>query len=158
MEENRRRTTGHRMREDRDTRRTQAGPKTEANAKTRCDGDKQFFSGQADSRAEDNDDSKKAKTYIKMAVVFFIPGPLRQFAKGNDSVELAGDPATLREALAALWELYPALRDRLVTEQGELREHINIFVGSEEVRYSGGIATPISSECEISIVPAISGG
>ena len=91
-------------------------------------------------------------------MLFFIPGPLRQFAQGHDSVELQGECATLRDALSALWKLHPGLRDRIVTEQGALREHINIFVGNEEVRYTGGLATPIRSDCEISIVPAISGG
>jgi molybdopterin converting factor small subunit len=93
-----------------------------------------------------------------MAVVFFIPGPLRQFTGQQSAVELREPASTLREALGALWELCPGLRDRIVTEQGEVREHINIFVGSEDVRYTGELATRITSDCEISIVPAISGG
>ncbi len=47
-----------------------------------------------------------------------------------------------------LCALYPGVRDRIVTEQGQVREHINIFIGNENVRYTG----------EISIVPAVSGG
>jgi len=50
------------------------------------------------------------------------------------------------------------MRDRVVTEQGEVRPHINIFVGDENIRYSGGLATRLSAECVISIVPAVSGG
>jgi hypothetical protein len=50
------------------------------------------------------------------------------------------------------------VRDRVVTEQGQVREHINIFVGEENIRYSGGLATAIQKGAEISIVPAISGG
>jgi PPOX class probable F420-dependent enzyme len=50
------------------------------------------------------------------------------------------------------------MRDRVVTEQGQVREHINIFVGKENIRYTGGLATPVPPGAEISIVPAVSGG
>jgi molybdopterin converting factor small subunit len=60
--------------------------------------------------------------------------------------------------LQALWAACPGIRDRVVTEQGLIREHINVFVGKEDVRYTGGLATPISDGVEISIVPAVSGG
>ena len=65
---------------------------------------------------------------------------------------------TLGDALSALWILYPGLRDRVATEQGEIREHINIFVSDDDVRFTGGLTTRISVGSEISIVPAISGG
>ena len=45
-----------------------------------------------------------------------------------------------------------------MTEQGGVRQHINIFVGEENIRYTGGLATPVSPESVISIVPAVSGG
>jgi sulfur-carrier protein len=93
-----------------------------------------------------------------MSVTFHIPGPLRPFAGGNSQVQVAASRPTLREALDALWVLYPGIRDRVVTEQGELREHINVFVGNEDVRYSGGLATAVPAGSDVSIVPAISGG
>jgi molybdopterin synthase sulfur carrier subunit len=93
-----------------------------------------------------------------VAVTFHIPGPLRSFTGGRNTVELEASPATLRDALEVLWPLYPGLRDRVATEQGQIREHINIFVGNENIRFTGGLATPISAGDEISIVPAISGG
>jgi molybdopterin converting factor small subunit len=64
----------------------------------------------------------------------------------------------LSEALSALWTLYPGLRDRIANEQGQVREHINIFIGDENIRYTGGLASPIPAGSEISIVPAVSGG
>ena len=93
-----------------------------------------------------------------MSVTFHIPGPLRSFTGGESRVEIPGSPGTVREALESLWDAWPAVRDRIVTEQGEVREHINLFVGSEDVRYTGGLATRISPGSEITIVPAISGG
>jgi molybdopterin converting factor small subunit len=64
----------------------------------------------------------------------------------------------VREALAELWKRYPSIRDRVVNEEGRLREHINIFVGNENIRYSGDFATPLKPGAEISILPAVSGG
>lgn len=93
-----------------------------------------------------------------MAVTFHIPAPLREFTGGQNEVEIEMAPVTLGDALSALWILYPGLRDRVATEQGEIREHINIFVGDDDVRFTGGLTTRISVGSEISIVPAISGG
>jgi molybdopterin converting factor small subunit len=53
---------------------------------------------------------------------------------------------------------YPGIRDRVVNEQGQVRQHINIFIGNENIRYTGGLASPLSEGSEISIVPAVSGG
>jgi molybdopterin converting factor small subunit len=64
----------------------------------------------------------------------------------------------LADALAVFWTLYPGVRDRIATEQGQVREHINIFIGDENVRYTGGLASPVSAGAEISIVPTVSGG
>ena len=93
-----------------------------------------------------------------MPVTFQIPGPLREFTAGHSQVEIADSPTNLADALSALWILYPGLRDRVATEQGEIREHINIFIGDEDVRFTGGLTSRLSAKSEISIVPAISGG
>jgi len=93
-------------------------------------------------------------------VVFLIPTPLRPFAGGRSriEVEVAKDPPALGDALEALWEAEPGVRDRVVTEQGEVRQHVNVFVGSESCRWTGGLATPVADGAEIAIFPAISGG
>jgi molybdopterin converting factor small subunit len=93
-----------------------------------------------------------------LPVTIYIPQPLRQFSDGQSKVEIEESPATLAGALSALWILFPGLRDRIATEQGEIREHINIFVGDEDVRYTGGLASRIPAGAEISIVPSITGG
>jgi sulfur-carrier protein len=94
-----------------------------------------------------------------MQVLFNIPGPLRQFTENRSSVRVEVKAAAdLREALLALFAAYPGLRDRVLTEAGETRQHVNIFVANENVRYRGGLATAVPAGAEVSIVPAISGG
>jgi len=91
-------------------------------------------------------------------VRFYIPGALREFAGGQSQIEIDHPAATLNSALGALWIVCPGVRDRILNEQGEVRRHINIFVGEENIRYTGGLATPVSAQSVISIVPAVSGG
>jgi sulfur-carrier protein len=93
-----------------------------------------------------------------MPVTFLIPGPLRSFAAGKSRIVIEPSPATLGGALEALWRLHPGIHDRMATEQGQIREHINVFVGNEDIRYTGGLQTPIPDGAEITIIPAISGG
>lgn len=71
-------------------------------------------------------------------------------------VETAGN--SLRDALDALFAVHPGVRDRVLTERGEIRQHVNVFVGTREARSTGGLATPVADGTEISIIPAISGG
>jgi molybdopterin converting factor small subunit len=93
-----------------------------------------------------------------MTVTVHIPGPLRPLAAGHGEVRIPGSPALLRDALELLWAHYPGLRDRILTEESQVREHVNIFVGNESIRYTGGLATPLPANATISIIPAISGG
>lgn len=93
-----------------------------------------------------------------MSVTFLIPAPLRPYSGGHSQVEIRTTPSTLRDALETLCMLYPGIRDRVVTEQGQVRQHLNLFVGDEDIRYTGGLATPVPDGAQISIVPSISGG
>ena len=93
-----------------------------------------------------------------MSVTFYIPSYLRNFTGGYDRVELNSAPATVGQALEALWALHPCVQDRLVTERGELRQHINVFVGDENIRFTGGLETRLTDGAEVTIIPAVSGG
>lgn len=93
-----------------------------------------------------------------MSVTVRIPSYLAGFADGQNSIVVSGAPPNTSELLRALWDLHPALRDRIVDEQGEVRQHINIFVGSESIRFADGLKTPVPDGSEVLIVPAVSGG
>jgi len=93
-----------------------------------------------------------------MALVFVIPAQLRQLTGGREEVRVQGDARSLSEALSLLWAQCPAARDRVMTELGDVRTHINIFVDGENIRFSGGLGTPVHEGAEIVILPAVSGG
>jgi molybdopterin synthase sulfur carrier subunit len=93
-----------------------------------------------------------------MAVTVRIPTYLASFAEGRNSLILEGAPATVSAALELVWNAHPGLRDRIVDEQGQVRQHINIFVGEEAIRFADGLGTKVPADVEILIVPAVSGG
>ena len=93
-----------------------------------------------------------------MPVVFMLPGALRELAGNRDEVRVGGSPRSVSAALSLLWAECPAVRDRVITELGGLRPHINIFVDGEDIRYAGGLDAPVRDGAEVFLLPAISGG
>jgi len=93
-----------------------------------------------------------------MPVTVIIPGALRDLAGQRSDVSLPDSTGSLSDALARLWKECPALRDRVMTETGEVRPHINIFVDGEGIRDRSGLRTPVRDGAEICILPAVSGG
>lgn len=93
-----------------------------------------------------------------MPVRVRIPAPLRELTQGRLWIELPMSAGTVEDVLAALGREYPAVRDRVLTETGEMRPHVQIFVGDESIRFTGGLATAVPDGAEISIIPAVSGG
>jgi sulfur-carrier protein len=92
-----------------------------------------------------------------MAVHVLIPGPLQPFSGGQRRISL-GSRGTVDDALGELAALHPGVRERVLDEKGEVRPHINIFVDEENIRDASGLATRLPEDCEIAILPAVSGG
>ncbi|MDB4883618.1 MAG: thiamine protein [Gemmatimonadetes bacterium] len=93
-----------------------------------------------------------------MAISIILPSALTRYARGTSALSVDASCATVRGALAELAARWPAVTDRVLTEQGELRRHVNVFVGDESIRFMDGLATPIEDGATITIVPAVSGG
>jgi molybdopterin converting factor small subunit len=93
-----------------------------------------------------------------MAVSVVLPRALTPYVHGLGTVQLDAPCATVRDALGQVAARWPALVDRVLTEQGELRRHVNIFVGDESIAFLDGLSTPIDEGATITIVPAVSGG
>ncbi len=93
-----------------------------------------------------------------MSVTIVIPAPLRDLAGGRATVELEDEATTLGEVFDELRGSLPGLYDRIFDEQRELRPHVNVFVGQADIRWSGGLATPVADDSEVVILPSVSGG
>ena len=93
-----------------------------------------------------------------MAIAIVLPRALLTYSRGRSTLDLDVHCATVDDALDELGRRWPAVLDRVLTEQGEVREHINIFVGEENIRFATGLATPVKNGDTIMIVAAVSGG
>jgi sulfur-carrier protein len=93
-----------------------------------------------------------------VTVTVVLPSQLRELVRGRASVSLEGGMSTVEDAFEILREEHPAVYDRILTERHEVRPHVNVFVGREDIRWSGGLATPLADGSEVVILPSVSGG
>jgi len=91
-----------------------------------------------------------------MANTIHIPTPLRPFTDKHESVEATG--ATVGELLADLTKRYDGLRKHLYTEEGKLRNFVNVYLNDEDIRYMQREQTPVKPGDSLSIVPSVAGG
>ncbi|MGA7872620.1 MAG: ubiquitin-like small modifier protein 1 [Candidatus Binatus sp.] len=90
-----------------------------------------------------------------------LPSALRRWAGDNEIVELRlplDVRMSISEAFVMLGRDYPAIRQRVLDDQNNIRRHVNVFVDGENVRFMQGAATQVSDESEVWIYPALSGG
>ncbi len=94
----------------------------------------------------------------------FVPSPLRSYTSGAGevSVDLEAPPgappgakATLADVLARLDARFPGLRFRVVDEQGRIRPHVRLFVGT---RLARDLSHAVGAEDDVHLVAALSGG
>ena len=85
-----------------------------------------------------------------------IPTILRTYTGGVG--EVSADGSTLAEVLASLESNHPGLRARVLDDTGALRRFVNVYVGDEDVRFSGGLEAEVADGAKISIIPAVAGG
>jgi molybdopterin synthase sulfur carrier subunit len=71
-------------------------------------------------------------------------------------VEVAGD--TVGDALDALLDARPALRDRVLTADGDLQDHINLLRNGTNIAHEDGLDTQLEGDDELALFPPVSGG
>ena len=90
-----------------------------------------------------------------MAVTVKIPAQLRAVTGGEGEIE--ADGTTVGEALDSVFEQHSDLRER-ITEEGDLRRFVNVYVSGEDIRFQDGLDTAVKDGDEVTILPAVAGG
>jgi molybdopterin synthase sulfur carrier subunit len=90
-----------------------------------------------------------------MAIEVRIPTILRTYTDGAKTVEGLG--GTIAELIDDLDTRYGGLRDRLEDESG-LRRFVNVYLNDEDVRFLGGLETPVKDGDTVTVLPAVAGG
>ncbi|WP_449061173.1 MoaD/ThiS family protein [Planomonospora algeriensis] len=90
-----------------------------------------------------------------MAIEVRIPTILRTYTDGAKAVDAKG--ATLEELIGDLESRHPGLQARLI-DQGALRRFVNVYLNDEDVRFLGGLETPVADGDTVTVLPAVAGG
>jgi sulfur-carrier protein len=90
-----------------------------------------------------------------MSVTVKIPTQLRAATGGESELEVAS--GTVGEVLDAVFDAHGDLRER-ITQDGDLRRFVNVYVDGEDIRFQQGLDTEINDGDEVTILPAVAGG
>ena len=84
---------------------------------------------------------------------------LRELA-GHRTVQFdLPDGSTVRQLLDCVIETYPAMRDELFGEDGELFGHVHVFInGRDAPHLDKALDTPLTSTDKVDLFPAVGGG
>ncbi len=91
-----------------------------------------------------------------MVTVKFTRHLNRFFPTLTNSVTVEGE--TIAAVVAGLDAAYPGLAAYIVDEHGNLRKHVNIFIGGEMIHDRQKLQDPVQPDDQIFIFQALSGG
>ena len=91
-----------------------------------------------------------------MSVTVRLPGALRDATGGNTKVQANGP--TLADVIADIDRQHPGFRGRVLDVGGRLRTYVNVYIGEDDARSSGGTDAPVPDGSEVMVIPAMAGG
>jgi molybdopterin converting factor small subunit len=93
-----------------------------------------------------------------VSVQVLLPGVLAAVAGGEKHLELQPAGGTLGDLLDALELRHPMLGRRIRDETGQVRRFVNVYVDGEDIRFNGGLTTPVRDGAEVQVLPSVAGG
>lgn len=93
-----------------------------------------------------------------MSVTVRVPTILRAYVDGASTVEVEPNPETLKGVLDALENLAEGITQRVLSDTGELRRFVNVYINDDDVRFLDGLESATPAGVTVSIVPAVAGG
>lgn len=90
-----------------------------------------------------------------MPTIKFTYALKRFFPKLRD---IAANGKTLQEVFTEIESDYPGLQSYVLDERGSLRRHVNIFIDGKMINDRNKLSDQFSSNSEIYIMQALSGG
>ena len=78
---------------------------------------------------------------------------------GDREIAVDSEPGdSVGDALDALLEAHPALRDRVLDDGGDVADHINVLRNGRSVHHDGGLSATLAEGDELALFPPVSGG
>ena len=91
-----------------------------------------------------------------MAITVKIPAQLRPATGGEGEIEVERPPPSATRSTPSSTQ-HDGLRER-ITEDGDLRRFVNVYVSGEDIRFHDGLETSVADGAEVTILPAVAGG
>jgi molybdopterin synthase sulfur carrier subunit len=78
---------------------------------------------------------------------------------GQASIDIQSGPGdTVRDAIGQVLELYPVLAPDMLTDDGELADHVQVFLNGRNIRLMQGLDSVIQEGQRLNIFPPVGGG
>lgn len=91
-----------------------------------------------------------------MSVAVRLPAIFRPAAGGSAALEAKG--ASVGEVFDDVLRQHPGLREQLLTADGGLHRHLNVFVNDDDIRYLGKLDAKVADGDTVTLMPAVAGG
>ena len=91
-----------------------------------------------------------------MSVIIRVSAPLRRFTDGQAQIEIKA--TNVGECLSNLQDRFPSLKQELWNNEGGLNPFLGVFLNGENIKSLQDLHTPLGTNDEISIIPAVAGG
>jgi len=85
-----------------------------------------------------------------------LPTVLRSATGGKATVQAEG--ATVGEVFIDLVEQFPELKSQVLTDDGSLHRHLNVFLNDDDIRYLGKLDAKVGETDTLTLMPAVAGG
>jgi sulfur-carrier protein len=93
---------------------------------------------------------------VAVTVEVRLPNILRPQVEGEPAVKAEG--TTLRDVFDDLVRRYPSLGPSLLTPEGDMHRHLNVFLNDDDVRYLGRLDAKVGDADTVTLMPAVAGG
>jgi molybdopterin converting factor small subunit len=91
-----------------------------------------------------------------VSIAIRLPTVLRPAAGGQATIEAEG--ATVGEVFDDLIRQHPGLKGQLLTDEGGLHRHLNVFLNDDDIRYLGRLDAKVTDQDTLTLMPAVAGG
>ena len=91
-----------------------------------------------------------------MSVRVLLPNAFQKHT--NNVREISSTAANLPELVTEIEGRFPALRQHLRGEDGQIRRFINFYVNEEDIRFLGNEKYSFQEGDEVLVIPSIAGG
>jgi molybdopterin synthase sulfur carrier subunit len=92
-------------------------------------------------------------------IIVHVSGHLRDYTGNKRQFEIPVSSAgSVISLVQYLNQQYPGIRDRILDDQGNTREYVNIFVNGETVRVGENQDTKLKEGDLVHILPSVAGG